>query len=187
MPDLFPLHTLDSAPDAARPILEKVSASFRSIPNLFGVMASSPALAEAYITLSGIFEKQTSLSAIERQVVLLAVSRFHECRYCMAAHSVGASMQGVPSGVIDAIRNDLPIQDPKLEALRRVSTVLVEGRGHLTESDLQEFLAAGYAPAQLLDVLVGVSQKILSNFTNHITKTPLDEAMSARAWAPSTG
>jgi len=180
----FPVHTLESAPAESREALSAAAAAFGFVPNLIGVMASSPALAEAYLALSGIFERKTALSPAERQVVLLAVSRYHECRYCVAAHSMAADMQKVPAEVVEAIRSDTPIPDRKLEALRKLTTALVEQRGWLPEADIEAFLTVGYTPAQLLDVLVGVAQKTLSNFTNHLAATPLDEPMSARVWRP---
>ncbi len=181
----FPIHTTETAPAEARPSIETAQAVFGFVPNLIGEMAASPALAEAYLTLADIFEKKTSLGITERHVVLLAVSRYHECHYCMAAHSLGAEMQQVPSEVVQAIRTDKPISDNKLEALRRVATGLVEHRGRLPQAELDAFLEAGYKHDQLLDVLVGVAQKTLSNFTNHMAETPLDEPLNARAWSPS--
>ncbi len=180
----FPVHTRESSPHAARPVLDAVAGLFGFVPNLLGVMATSPALAEAYVALSGIFEK-SGLDPGERQVVLLTVSRFHECRYCVAAHSLDSEMQQVSADVVDAIRTDRPISDTKLEALRRYVTRLLEKRGWIDEAELSEFLTAGYEPSHALDVLVGVGQKTLSNFTNHIAHTPLDTAFEGHAWAPA--
>ncbi|MFO7593823.1 MAG: carboxymuconolactone decarboxylase family protein [Pseudomonadota bacterium] len=184
MSDKFPIHTLDTAPSEAKPSLEAATAAFGFVPNLIGVMASSPALTEAYLTLFDIFENKTSLDAAQRQVVLLAVSRYHECRYCVADHSMIAEMQHVPAEAVEAIRNDQPIPDSKLEALRRLVTSAVENRGWVPDAELEAFYAAGYTPGQLLDALVGVAQKTLSNFTNHIAATPLDEPMNGHAWSP---
>jgi uncharacterized peroxidase-related enzyme len=184
MSDTFPVHTLDTALAEAKPSLEAAAAAFGFVPNLIGVMASSPALAEAYLTLSGIFQNKTALSATEQQVVLLAASRYHECRYCVAAHSMAAEMQHVPAEVVEAIREDRPIPDTQLEALRRLVTKVLEQRGWLPDEETEAFYAAGYTPGQLLDALVGVAQKTLSNFTNHIAATPLDEPMSGHAWSP---
>ncbi len=180
----FPVHSRETAPEAAYPTLDTVAGLFGFIPNLFGVMATSPALAEAYGALSGIFEK-SGLNAAERQVVLLTVSRFHECHYCMAAHSLAADMQKVPADVVEAIRSDHPIIDPKLEALRIYVNRLIEKRGWIEETEMAEFLDAGFEPSHALDVLVGVGQKTLSNFTNHLAKTPLDGAFEQHAWAPA--
>ena len=82
----FPTHTEATAPDAARPLLAQSRERFGAALNLFGKMAESPALLEGYLRLSDLFEN-SSLSAAEQAVVLLTVSRFHECGYCMAAHS----------------------------------------------------------------------------------------------------
>lgn len=181
---IYPVHTLITAPEGAKPLLEMTQGAFGFVPNLIGVMASSPALTEAYLTISGIFDK-TGLTPTERQVVLLTVSHFHECGYCMAAHTAISSMQKVPVDVVDAIRNDVPIIDNKLQALREFVRLLVENRGHLTNNDVQKFLLAGYESSHIMDVLVGVAQKTLSNFTNHIAKTPLDDAFQGQAWKPS--
>jgi AhpD family alkylhydroperoxidase len=179
----FPVHSHESAPEGSRATLDAVATLFGFVPNLLGVMATSPALAEAYIALSEIFEK-SGLNATERQVVLLTVSHFHECRYCMAAHSMIADMQQVPADVIEAIRTGSPITDTKLEALRIYVKRLVEQRGWINEAEMDEFLAAGYEPSHALDVLVGVGQKMLSNFTNHIANTPVDTAFEKHTWSP---
>lgn len=180
--NIFPVHTKDTAPSAAFPILEAVEKKYGFIPNLLGVMATSPALAEAYVALSDILGK-TSLSPAEQQIVLLAASRYNECNYCMAAHSVAAHMSKVPAEVIDALRTDHPLPDPKLESLRQFTTQIVAKRGWIDPEDMQEFTAAGYTPAQAMDVLVGVALKTLSNYTNHIAATPLDAAFQHRAWS----
>lgn len=179
----FPVHTRKTAPEAAHATLDTVASLFGFVPNLLGVMATSPALAEAYMALSGIFEK-SGLNPTERQVVLLTVSHFHECRYCMAAHSMIAEMQQVPADVVEAIRTDAPISNTKLEALRLYVKKLIEQRGWINEAEMNEFLAAGYEPSHALDVLVGVGQKILSNFTNHIANTPVDAAFEKHSWSP---
>jgi len=184
---LFPVHTKESAPEESQQTLEAVEKAFGFVPNLLGVMSTSPALAEAYLAVAEIFEKRTALTSTEQQVVLLAVSRYHECRYCVAAHSMIAGMRKLPHDVTEAIRSDRPITDPKLEALRRLTTSIVEYRGWPPEQELQAFISAGYQSAHVFDVLVGVAQKTLSNYTNHLAGTPLDSQMEAYAWSPSIG
>ncbi len=125
---------------------------------------------------------ESSFSATERQLIILAVSRYNECNYCIAAHTVVAGMQKVPTDVIEAIREDRPIRDSRLEALRTFATSVVEKRGWVTDEQVSAFLAAGFSRAQILEVIVGISFKTLSNYTNHIADTPLDEAFEAGAW-----
>lgn len=179
----FPVHTLESAPQAAAPTLKATQQAFGFIPNLIGIMATSPALAEAYTSLATVFEK-TDLTATEKQIVLLTVSHYHACHYCMAAHSAISAMQDVPADVVEAIRNNQPIADSKLQALRVLVHSIVDNRGFPDETVVQNFLDAGYKPAHMMDILVGVAQKTLSNFTNHIAGTPLDEAFEKFSWQP---
>ena len=107
-----------------------------------------------------------------------------DCLNDMAAHSVIASMQKVPADVIQAIRNDKPIADEKLEALRTFAATLIEKRGWLSDDDIAAFRSASSSQAQVLEVVLAASLKTLSNYANHLTETPLDDAFSNRAWQP---
>ncbi len=162
-------------------MLEGVQKGLGFIPNMLGYMAESPALLKGYTTLNGIFEK-SGLSPEERQIVLLSVSRKNSCHYCMAAHTSIAQMQKVPSEVIRALRDGTAIDDPKLEALRTFTDKLVESRGFPGEADVAAFLAAGYGKQHVLDVILGIGLKTLSNYTNHIVETEVDDAFAANAW-----
>ena len=178
----YRVHTIDTAPAAAKEILSGAKQSLGFVPNLYAVMAEAPALLKAYTTLSRILD-ETSFSATERQVVLLAASYVNNCEYCVAAHSAIAGMQKVPNDVVKAIRDGQPISDKKLEALRRFTAAVVTLRGWPSEADTQAFLAAGYGPAQILEVVLGVGMKTLSNYANHIAGTPLDQAFAPVAWS----
>lgn len=178
----YPVHTIDTAPAAAKEVLAGAQKAFGFVPHLLGVMAEAPALVKAYTTLARLFE-ETSLTPTERQLVLLAVSYENQCHYCMAAHSVMASMQKVPNEVVDAIRNGLPIPDSKLEALRRFTEVVVASRGWPGTADTDAFRAAGYGNQQVLEVILGVGFKTLSNYTTHAAEPPLDAAFARAAWS----
>ncbi|TAK33558.1 MAG: hypothetical protein EPO40_00060 [Myxococcaceae bacterium] len=98
-------------------------------------------------------------------------------------HSTVGDMQRDDPQFIDALRDGRPLGDAKLEALRGLTTALVRGRGH-APSEVEAFVAAGYRVEQVLEVLVGVTMKTLSNYTNHLAATPLDKVFQARAWTP---
>jgi uncharacterized peroxidase-related enzyme len=180
----FNIHTKETAPAKSAELLANAEKSIGFIPNLLGAFAESPATLKAYMTIGQIFD-DSSFSPAERQVVILAASRFHECHYCVAAHSVIADLQKVPADVVEAIRNDQPIADSKLQALRTFTTSVIEKRGWVSDEDTGAFLVAGYSKAQILEVILGISFKTLSNYTNHIANTPLDDAFAAKAWAPA--
>ena len=179
----YQVHSKETASPASAELLANAEKAYGFIPNLLGVMAESPVLIKAYMALGKVFE-ESSFSPTERQVVILTASRFNECRYCMAAHSVVAGMQQIPADVIEAIRNDDPIADARLETLRKTVSAMVEQRGWLSEEDTAEFFAAGYNKAQLLEVIVGISYKTLSNYVNKVAEAPLDDAFVSGAWAP---
>lgn len=177
----FTVHTIESAPEASRPILEKARKTLGFVPNLYGVMAESPAMLEAYATVGGIFDRST-FNATERQVVLLTTIFENECDYCMAAHTTIAGMQRVPEDVVQALRQGDPIPDARLEALSAFTRTVVRERGWASETDVQAFQDAGFTRGQVLEVILGVGMKILSNYANHIAKTPVDRAFQANLW-----
>ena len=149
-------------------------------------MAHAPALLQAYLSVSSLFD-ETSPTATERQVVLLAASVENHCGYCVAAHTAIASMQKVSNDVVTAIRNIVPIADAKLEALRKFVEETVETRGWASESARKGLFAAGYTEPQALEVILGIGMKTLSNYTNHLAETPLDNAFCKMAWGESVG
>lgn len=179
----FAVHTKDSAPAESAPLLESAEQAFGFIPNLLGVFAESPATLEGYLSLSQLVDK-SSLTPVERQVAILAISRFNECHYCVAAHSVIAGAQGASDAVVDAIRNDRPIDDARLEALRTFARRVVEKRGWVAENEIAEIRNAGFTNAQVLEVVLAAAMKTLSNYVNHLADTPLDDAFSGQAWEP---
>ena len=179
----FKVHTPETAPDAAKPLLEKSQKAFGGmIPNLYGVMAESPALLETYQALGKLFSK-TSLDTYEQQIVWLTVNYENECTYCMAAHSVVAKGVGVSDEDVQALRVGAPLADPKHEALRRFTAHMVKARGWADPAEIKKLLAAGYTTETILDVILGIGHKTLSNYTNHVAHTPVDKAFEKSAWS----
>ncbi len=155
--------------------------------NLTGVMRKPLAtlITRSYTTLSAIFD-EASLTPTERQVVRLTASSENGCGYCMAAHSTIARMQGVTEDVVGAIRQGTEIPEARLEALREFTREVVGRRGWVNQETVQGFLDAGYTRAHVLDVVLGVGLKTLSNYANHMAGTPLDAAFEPNAWSKPT-
>lgn len=179
----FDVHTKKTARTESAELLAAAEKAYGFIPNLLGVMAESPATLGAYLSLGQLFEK-SSFSPTEQQIVILTTSRFNECDYCMAAHSVIAGMQKVPTDIIEAIRDDRPIDDPRLEALRIFTHTVVDKRANVSSADVAAFFAADYTKEHVLEVIFGISFKTLSNYVNHVARTPLDDAFATQAWTP---
>jgi uncharacterized peroxidase-related enzyme len=175
----FTLHTELTAPAASRPTLAAVQRQLGFVPNLIGVLAESPSAVEGYATLARLVDA-SSLDAAERHVVLQTVNLANECHYCVPAHSALAARAGL--GDLDgALRAGAPLGNAKLEALRAFARAVVEKRGNASEADVAAFERAGYAHAAMLDVILAVAMKTLSNYANHLARTPVDASFLGRA------
>jgi len=179
----FQLHDAQSAPQGSGELLEKVNEAFGFTPNLTRVLAGAPAALKAYLTAGEIFDS-TSLSPREQETVLLSVSFENGCGYCMAAHSAVGLMKGLSEEVVVALRTGERLSDPQLDAVSRFTRAVVRERGKPSARELQGFLDAGYTRQHVLEVLVGVTMKTLSNYINHLADTPLDDAFAEHAWGP---
>lgn len=172
MPE-FTAHTLDTAPQASRKILQNAEKQLGFIPNLYAAMAESPVTLEANQALTALFEK-TAFTANERQLILLSISRVRNCCYCLAAHGTMAKMQKVPTEIVNAVYYNQPLVDTKLEALRSFTRSVLSANGWIDQNALQAFYLAGYQKQHVLEVVLGISFKTLSNYVNHINDTPID-------------
>ena len=177
----FMLHETATAPKASAEILSEIQKAWGFVPNLHRVLAESPAALEAYSTLWDIAEK-TSFTAQERNIAYLAIIYENECPYCMAGHTNLSRMAKVDPEVIAAIRENRPIADAKLEALRQFAGTVTRERGAASEADVAAFKAAGYDNRAVLDLLVLAATKLISNYTNHLAQTPNDSFMKGAEW-----
>jgi len=177
----FTIHTPETAPAASKLLLDKSQKAFGRVPGLHGVLAEAPKALEAYQVLGTLFQ-DTSLTTIEQHVVWLTINYENDCGYCVPAHTGLAKRDAVPDDVIEALRNGTPIADPKLEALRTFTVQVVQKSGWVTDDDVQAFLDAGYTKQQILEVILGLAHKIISNYTNHVAKTPVDAVFKKFAW-----
>lgn len=177
----YPIHTPETAPEGAAELLEQTRKTFGMIPNLEGVMAAAPALLKSYATMWEDFD-QTSLTPVERQVVYQTVNFENTCNYCVPWHTLLAQKAGMSPTDVEALREGRALADKKLEALRQFTRELVLQRGKISRAALGAFFAAGYGPQQSLEVVMGIAIKTMSNFTNSIASTPLDQAVAKLGW-----
>ena len=170
---LFAPLTIATAPEMSKPMLERVQKSLGFIPNLIAIFANNPTVLEGYLALARVFEK-SSFSPKERQLILLAASVENNCNYCASAHSAIAKSLLTPPEVIAAVHDNTLVPDAKLNALVSLVRELVRERGHAKVKTIQRFLAAGYRKDQVMEILLGIALKTISNYLDHISPTPLD-------------
>jgi len=174
----FQVHDMDSAPADSKPLLEKSLNAYGMIPNLHGVMAEAPTALQAYQTMNELF-LNTSFNAEEKTVIWQSINVEHGCHYCVPAHSAIAQSMQVDDGLNQALRAGDPMPTNKLQVLRDTTLALVRGRGRVEDAVLEHFYQAGYGKQQLLEIIVGISQKVMSNYINHLADTPVDEAFKS--------
>lgn len=176
----FPIHTTETAPEAARQTLAAIQKNYGFLPNLAGAFATSPPVLSALLGLISAFDHaEMTLSALERQVVLLAASAKNGCEYCMSAHGMLAHKAGLSKEDVRRLQRGLPLPDGRLQALRQLVDDVVEQRGWVAPGKLHTFAAAGYTEAQVLEVVLGVALKTLTNYVNHIAKPPVNAEFAA--------
>jgi AhpD family alkylhydroperoxidase len=132
------------------------------------------------------FRKDSGFTPAEQEVVFLTISRGNGCDYCVAAHSMIADqMSKVPPTVTEAIREGRAIPDSKLAALSAFTDTLLATRGLPSTADVQAFLSTGYQERHVLEIILAIAVKTLSNYSNHLFHTPLDEMFAKREWKKS--
>jgi AhpD family alkylhydroperoxidase len=176
-----PVHTVASAPAAARPQLLALQQELGLVPNLAASMAESPALLAGFLHLRKLLE-QGSFTPAEAQVLALTNAFENGCHYCIALHSAFALRAGVSAASVEELRQGRPPVEPRLRALSELSRQMVRRRGVVDPETLGDLLRAGFTRAQALEVIVGVASSVMANYAHHLTDCPLDEAFAAHAW-----
>ena len=165
--------SIQTAPATARPLLEAVKKQLGMVPNLFRVVANSPAALEGYLGLNGALAKG-GLDARTRERIALAVAEVDGCNYCLSAHSyIGKNLAKLDDAEIQASRNGSS-RDPKAAAAVRFAVKIVRARGHVSDADLAEVRSAGFDDAQLIEIVAHVALNILTNYVNEVAGTDID-------------
>jgi len=176
---LFTPVTIATAPEASKPLLENIQRSLGFIPNMMATFANNPIVLQGYLALEDVFERG-SFTPKERQIILLATSVANNCSYCTAAHStIAQSFLHTSSEVVAAVLNGQPVPDAKLNALVALVTEIVRERGNVKDKSLQKYIAAGYKKEQVMELLLGIALKTISNYLDHICPTTIDHAFMA--------
>ncbi len=181
----LPAQTIDSTEGSGKAMLATAKAQLGFVPNMYANMVNSPGLLETYLLGYNRFRQESGFMPVEQEVVLLTISRFNACTYCMAAHSmIAAKMSKVHADVLEALRTGGPIPDAKLAVLSLFTHTMLEQRGNPTTAQLNDFKAAGYSDRQVLEIVLAIAVKTLSNYSNHIFHTEVDAPFQKYLWQP---
>jgi len=152
-------------------LFDNLKKTIGMVPNLFAVYAHSENALGSYLALSG---AKTSLRVKEKEVVNLIVSQVNGCAYCLAAHTAISKAQGFTDDQILQIRRGEITFDAKLDALVKLSKSIAENKGHAAPVLIEKFYAAGYTEGSLIDVVMVVGDKTITNYIFALTAVPID-------------
>lgn len=170
----YPIHTIESAPEATKEALKAVQSANGFIPNLIGVLANAPTALETYRTVGGI-NGRNSLTPTEREVVQITAAIVNGCGFCVAGHTkISLKVLKLEQTLVDQIRATARIDDPKLDALARFTLAVILQKAKLTSAQQQVFFDAGYTQENAIDVVLGVSLATLCNYVNNLADTPIN-------------
>lgn len=178
---IFKIHNKESAESELSALFDSTEEKIDFVPNIFAVIAESVPALKTYTAMSNYFE-QSSFTDIEKETIQIVTSIENKCGYCVAGHSAFAVVKQVPSPIIKSLRENLPIEEPRIEALANFVRSLIRSKGRVDQKDLILFFDAGFSKAQMMEVVIGISLKYLTNFISNATSLPLDSAFEPFAW-----
>lgn len=173
----FVQHTVESAPSASRRFMTTTADRFGYLPAAIGLIAESPHLLEGFLKLSALFEA-TSLTQVEREVVIMTMATHNDCHLCVAMHTRKLTQLDADPELIAALREGRSLADPHLDVLREFVLELLASRGAPSDESLRRLLDNGYTSRNALEVVLGVGTYTLSTFANRLTRAPVDPALA---------
>jgi len=165
--------TVDTAPEASKPLLAAVNKQLGVVPNLMKLVGHSPAALEGYLSLNGALAKG-KLDVKLRERIALGVAEFNGCDYCLAAHSyLGANVAKLTRTELDAAR-DFHSEDARADAALRFARRVAESHGRVSDAELATLRAAGFDEAGVIEIVVNVALNVLTNYVNNVAQTDVD-------------
>ena len=152
-------------------IFDQLKSGMGMVPNLYATFAHSDTALATYLAFQN---AKSSIAGKAREVVNLVVSQVNQCQYCLAAHTMLGKMNGFTNVQIMEIRHGQASFDAKFDALARLTKGIVESRGHVDQALVEAFFAAGWTKEYLVDAIVVIGDKTVSNYLHSTTKIPVD-------------
>lgn len=168
---LFSIPTRDEVSEANQAIFDQLKKGVGFVPNLYAYYTKSETALGDYLAFSN---RKTSLSNKEKEIVNLVTSQINGCRYCQSAHTAIGKMNGFTDEQVLEIRGGSVSFNEKFDALAKFTAAVVENRGKVSEASKDAFFAAGYTETSLVDVVILIGDKTISNLIHNLTNFEID-------------
>jgi len=167
----FTVPQRDEVSPANQAIFDLMKSAFGKVPNIYATFTHSETALADYLALQN---RKSTLSGKEREIVNLVVSQVNGCRYCSAAHTAVGKMHGFTDDQILEIRKGEVTFDTKYAALATFVKETASNKGRPSESSYDRLFEVGYTKANMVDILIVIGDKIISNYLHNITEVPVD-------------
>lgn len=152
-------------------IFDSLQKGLGFIPNLFAYFGKNDTALNDYL---GFQNRKSTLKAKEREVINLVTSQINDCLYCLSAHTMLGKLNGFTEEQVLEIRSGNVSFDTKLDALAKFTAAVVENRGKVSAEVVETFFAAGYTESNMIDVIIVIGDKIISNYLHNLTHLEID-------------
>jgi uncharacterized peroxidase-related enzyme len=167
----FTVPTREEVSPANQAIFDHMQSTFGMVPNLYATLALNDTALADYLALQN---RKSTLTAKEREVINLVVSQVNDCKYCVPAHTAVAKMHGFTDEQILEIRRAQVTFDAKYDALAKFVKETTINRGRPSENAADALFEAGYTQANVVDIIMVIGDKIISNYLHNFTQIPVD-------------
>jgi uncharacterized peroxidase-related enzyme len=172
----FTIPTRDQVSPSNQIIFDNLSKGLGFVPNLYAYFAKNETALADYLNLQN---RKSTLKAKEKEVINLVVSQVNNCHYCLSAHTVIGKMNGFTEDQILEIRSGSASFDPKLNALAKFAKQVAENKGNPSQESKDAFFEAGYSESNLIDAIIVIGDKIVSNYIHNVTNFAIDFPVAA--------
>ena len=153
-------------------VLNEIEKKFGKVPNIFSLMANSPASVKGYLAFNEALVSGV-LSPEIRERIAIVLAETHLCEYCLSAHVAIARQIGLDENEITKARQ-IQSDDPKIDAMLGFARNLVLRKADLPESDFADLKEAGVTEAEITEIIANVALNVFTNYFNHVAKTEVD-------------
>jgi AhpD family alkylhydroperoxidase len=168
--------SIENANEKQKRLLEQTKETYRTIPKMQMLMANVPSLLQSYLDGMASFRKEVLFNPVEQEIIFMMISYQNECYSCLASHGmIAEKISKVPIEIINEIKEKKALSDKKLNALAVFTSVIVSTKGIPSTEDISNFIQAGYQEEHILGIIHALSLKIMSNYTNHIFQSELND------------
>ncbi|HTL18162.1 MAG TPA: carboxymuconolactone decarboxylase family protein, partial [Patescibacteria group bacterium] len=161
-----------AATGKAKTLLDAVQSRFGMTPNSMRTMASSPAVLDAFLNLSGALAGGM-LDAKAREQIALAVAEVNGCGYCLSAHAAVGKLVGLDDDMISQARR-VKAANTKTGALLSLAQAITLQRGEISDETFRTARRAGLTDGEIAEVVANVALNIFTNYFNLVARTEID-------------